>query len=80
MGKEGGLTAQLGQAAGFVGGGAVGAAALGGRRRLVGSLGGQRGLGAAGQLRTLVGLPQGSPAAGCQGQAGRQGQQAPVGT
>lgn len=59
MGKEVGLAAQLSQAASFVGGGAIGAAAQLGGLRLVGGLGGHRGLHAPRQLGVQVGLPAG---------------------
>jgi|GEM_PF-4250652 len=68
MGEEGGLAAGFGEAAGGVGGGTVGAAALGGGGGLVGGLGGQRGLGAAGQPRPLVGRPPRGAGPGGQGQ------------
>lgn len=80
MGEEGGLAAQLGEAAGLVGGGTVGALLPGLGGGLVPGLGGQRSLGAARQAGLLARLPQGSPGAGGQRQAEGQGQQAPVST
>jgi len=80
MGEEGGLAAQLGQAAGRVGGGAVGAVLLRGGGGLVGRLGGHRGPDAPGLPGLLAGLPQGGPHAGGQRQAQGQGDQPPVST